>query len=141
LIAIGPVHHVGFVVREFSPAEAYFKELGYERLSSPVRDDYQQADVVFMHRQGSAVAEPLLELIQPVSPDSKVYSHAFEGRLQIHHLCYRVADLSQALAGLKRSGFAQVQRVAEAPAIGGSLIAFVYAQPTGLFELVESPPF
>lgn len=137
----GPIHHVGFVVRDLAGAERHFEGLGYTRRADLVRDDVQGADLLFLARTGAQAAEPLVELIRPVDETSRTYAFTTRNQFQIHHLCYATDDLAAACTLARSQKLVQVQHPVPAPAIGGSLIAFFYARPIGLIELVERPPF
>jgi hypothetical protein len=67
----GAVHHVGFVVRSIAPTEAVFSALGYQRVGDCVKDDRQKAEILFLARSGRQAAEPLIELIAPLSEESR----------------------------------------------------------------------
>ncbi len=138
---LGRVHHVGFIVVDLPTAEQHFAGLGYVRRGDAVADNYQRAELLFLARQGADPSEPLVELIRPL--DEHARTHAFKRRnqFQIHHLCYVTEDIDAAISQARAARFSQVQPVVEAPAIGGSRIAFFYARSVGLFELVERPAF
>lgn len=137
----GAVHHAGFIVRAFEPAERHFAALGYRRLAEPVDDPGYDAEIVFLARGGAAPGEPLVELIRPKSPASALHGHTERNELQIHHLCFAVEDINAALQSLRSARMAPVGHVRPAPAIGGRAICFFFSSAVGLFELVEKPPF
>jgi methylmalonyl-CoA/ethylmalonyl-CoA epimerase len=137
----GRVHHVGFVVRDLAAAEAPFLALGYVRISEPIEDSYQRAELLFVKRPGADGAEPLVELIHPLDETARTYQFTQRNQFQIHHLCYATDDIDAAVAQARAARFTQVQPVVSAPAIGGSRITFFYARAVGLVEVVERPPF
>jgi len=137
----GRVHHVGFVVTELAAAERHFLALGYVRHGQVVEDPYQRAQLVFLQREDASAGEPLVELIHPVDEQARTHAFTARNQYQIHHLCYVTEDMTTAIAKARAARFSQVQPVVAAPAIGGSRIAFFYARPVGLFEVVERPPF
>jgi methylmalonyl-CoA/ethylmalonyl-CoA epimerase len=137
----GPVHHAGYIVTAIEPAEREFTALGYERLLQPKDDPEYQAEIVFLRRKDAARGEPLIELIRPISPQSAVYAHTKESKLQIHHLCFTVDDMAAAVLAAQSARMLRVGQVRPAPAIGGSAICFFFSRAIGLFELVERPAF
>jgi catechol 2,3-dioxygenase-like lactoylglutathione lyase family enzyme len=137
----GRVHHVGFIVVDLPAAEQHFAGLGYVRRGEAVADNYQRVELLFLARQGADRSEPLVELIRPLDEDSRTHAFTTRNQFQIHHLCYVTEDIDAAIAQARGARFSQVQPVVEAPAIGGSRIAFFYARAVGLFELVERPAF
>lgn len=135
------IHHTGFVVRDLAAAESRFAALGYTRRAESIEDDYQDAEIVFLRRDGYVPGEPLVELIRPRSEGSRVYEFAVKSKFRIHHLCYATQDIERAVVELTAQKFFQVTPVVKAPAIGESLICFFFSRETGLFEIVERPPF
>jgi methylmalonyl-CoA/ethylmalonyl-CoA epimerase len=141
-VDLGPVHHVGFVVRGIAPTEALFAALGYRRLGDTVDDPEQDAAIVFLARTRAAGGEPLVELISPLSEQSAVYAFSRESRFRIHHLCFAVDNIEAAYAAaLATRRVQRVTPIVTAPAIGGRRIVFLFSRETGIFELVERPPF
>jgi catechol 2,3-dioxygenase-like lactoylglutathione lyase family enzyme len=139
---LGPVHHVGFVVRNVDSTESLFDALGYRRLRDGVEDPVQDAEIVFLARKGAAAREPLVELICPRSEQSPVYAFSRESRFRIHHLCFAVEDIeAAAAASVANRRVHHLTAIMTAPAIGGHRIVFLFSRETGLFELVERPPF
>jgi hypothetical protein len=137
----GPIHHTGYVVTALEPAERQFAALGYERLLDPSDDPGYDVEILFLQRRGAQPGEPLIELIRPRSPQSATYAHTKESKLQIHHVCFVVEDISAAVPAARSAGMFQVGQVRPAPAIGGSAICFLFSRAVGLIELVERPPF
>ena len=142
MIDVGPVHHVGFVVRSLPGTEALFAALGYDRVGQIVEDPRQDAAIVFLGRRCAATGEPLVELICPRSEQSPVHAFSRESRFRIHHLCFAVDDIEAATAASVASRRVHpVTPIVAAPAIGDRRIVFLFSRETGLLELVERPPF
>jgi hypothetical protein len=137
----GPIHHVGFVTRDLAAAEAHFRALGYVPRADAVVDDRQGVEILFLVRERAAPGEPLVELIRPTSEQSAVYGFTTRNEYPIHHVCFVSADIASDVGAARKLKFYVVQPPVPAPAIGGSLIAFLYGRGTGLYELVERPPF
>lgn len=105
----------------------------------------QQTDVAFLVPAPVAPASPLeepaaaLEIIAPgPAPGGNASLARFLARRGpgLHHICFEVDDLPEALATLKAAG---VRLIDEAPRPGarGHLVAFIHPASTGgvLFEL------
>jgi len=138
---LGTVHHIGFVMCDITRAENHFASLGHVRRADPIEDDYQDAEIIFLERKERAAGEPLIELVKPRSERSRVYEYAVKSKFRIHHLCYVTENIEATAASLLEKRFFQVTPAMNAPAIGNSLISFFYSRETGLFEIVERPPF
>jgi methylmalonyl-CoA/ethylmalonyl-CoA epimerase len=80
----------------------------------------------------------VVELTEPLGPDTPVGRFLAKNRPGLHHLCFAVRDLRAEVARLKAKGAAFVN---ETPTIGaaGLPIVFLHPKSTGgvLVELVE----
>ena len=81
----------------------------------------------------------LVELTEPLGPETPVGRFLAKNRPGLHHLCFRTKDLRADVARLKAKG---VQFVNEEPTLGaaGLPIVFLHPKSTGgvLIELVET---
>jgi methylmalonyl-CoA/ethylmalonyl-CoA epimerase len=127
------VDHLGFAVADIEEAvEFYSRVFGiaeWERISMPERH---------MAVAVARVGETLLELIAPTSEEAAFAKFLRERGPGIHHVAYRVDDITEALAEVKARG---VQLVDELPRLGlhGTLTAFLHPKSTMgvLVELVQ----
>jgi len=79
-----------------------------------------------------------VELLEPRSPDTPLARFLSRRGPGLHHLAFRVPDLTRALAGLRDEGFELIDAEPREGA-RGHLVAFVHPRSTGgvLWELVE----
>jgi methylmalonyl-CoA/ethylmalonyl-CoA epimerase len=125
------VAHVGIAVPSIADALPFYRDvLGLEPAAPESADG---ATIVAL-----ALGDVRIELLEPrdaASPVAKFLARRGPG---IHHVCYRVPDLSAALARCRAAGY---QLVDEAPrrGAGGRRIAFVHPKATAgiLLELTE----
>jgi methylmalonyl-CoA/ethylmalonyl-CoA epimerase len=125
------VAHVGIAVPSITTALAFYRDvLGLEPAS---RDTADGATIV-----GLALGDVQVELLEPRDPTGPVAKFLAKGGPGIHHICYRVADLDQALDRCRAAGYRLVD---EQPRRGadGHRIAFVHPHATAgiLVELTE----
>jgi methylmalonyl-CoA/ethylmalonyl-CoA epimerase len=84
---------------------------------------------------------PAIELVAAFGKDSPVAKSIASRGEGIHHLCFQVTDIEQALAELHKAGMRLIQ---EKPVLGagGSRIAFLHPSNLNgvLIELMELPP-
>jgi methylmalonyl-CoA epimerase len=100
---------------------------GRERILS------QESEIVFIgHGPGR------IELVAPTSPSSPVARFLEKRGPGLHHVCYRVTDISQTIAELASSGFRLVDSEPR-PGAHDRMIAFLHPEAAGgvLVELVE----
>ena len=84
----------------------------------------------YLHRQ--------IELVEPASDDSPVTKFLRERGGGLHHLCYEVQDLEQALAAFKSRGAVLAKRPLPAVAFDGRRIAWIVTTEKLLIELLEA---
>lgn len=84
------------------------------------------------------LGESDVELLQPLTPESPVARFLEKRGPGIHHVCYRVPDLTAALAACRAAGYRLVDEVPRSGA-HGKRIAFLHPKSTGgvLIELTE----
>ena len=135
MTAVRRVHHVGVVVRSLEESYAFFRDaLGLPLITEALIEE-QGVKAALLDLGNS-----LLELLEPVAPDTGIARY-LEGRGEgLHHVCLEVDDIAAALAGLKAK---EVPLVDEAPREGlTGTIAFLHPSALCgvLAELVDAPP-
>ena len=125
------IAHIGIAVRALDELVPFYRDvLGMPEV--PL-DDADGARIV-----GLAAGESLVELLEPARDDSPIGKFVAKRGPGIHHVCFAVDDLDEALA---RCRTANVRLIDETPRIGaeGKRIAFLHPSATGgvLVELSE----
>ena len=125
------IAHVGIAVQTISDALAFYRDvLGIEPEHSAMSDG---AAIVSLPFGG-----PVVELLEPATPDSPIARFLERRGPGIHHICYQVTDLDAALQRARDHGYRLVDEV---PRIGahGQRIAFLHPKATSgiLIELTE----
>lgn len=123
--------HVGVAVTDVAEASAFYRDvLGLEPRPAETADG---ATIVSF-----SLGEADVELLQPIDPDSPVARFIARRGPGIHHVCYRVTDLDDALARCRELGYRLVD---EEPRQGahGRRVAFLHPSATAgiLLELTE----
>jgi len=128
----GPrIAHVGIAVRSIAEVLPFYREiLGMEEVELAPTDG---ASI-----RGLDAGGPLIELLESTEPDSPIGKFIARRGPAIHHICFAVDDLEQALERCRTKG---VRLIDEVPRIGaeGRRIAFLHPASTGgvLIELTE----
>lgn len=125
------IAHVGVAVPDLDEALAFYRDvLG---LAPGPRETADGATIVSLPFGDSEV-----ELLAPLDPDGPIARFLARRGPGIHHICYRVPDLTAALAACRTAGYRLVD---EQPRVGagGRRIAFVHPRSTAgiLLELTE----
>ncbi len=149
-MAVSRVHHTGVVVRSLEQACAFFRDtLGLPLLREALIDDQgvkaallDLGNPVLSEAEGPALSEAeggLLELLEPVDPDTGIARYLEQRGEGLHHVCLEVDDITAALAGLKAKGVPLVDEEPR-PGLVGS-IAFLHPSALHgvLVELVDGP--
>ncbi len=125
------VAHIGIAVANLEEAMAFYRDVLRLEPSSPETAD--GATIVSLH-----LGDLEIELMEPMAQDSPVAKFLAKRGPGIHHICYRVSDLSSALAECRRRGYQLIDETPR-PGAGGRMVAFVHPKATGgiLLELTE----
>jgi methylmalonyl-CoA/ethylmalonyl-CoA epimerase len=130
------IDHVGIAVTDLDvEVERYRRTFGLEPVHRERMTDQGVEEVLF------AVGESYVQLLGALGPDTPVGRFLDKRGPGVHHLGYRVANVTDALERLRAEG---VTLVDETPRTGsrGTTIAFVHPRSMGgvLVELVQEPP-
>jgi methylmalonyl-CoA/ethylmalonyl-CoA epimerase len=125
------IAHIGIAVRALDDLRPFCRDiLGLAEV--PL------ADADGAHLAGFATGETLVELLEPVEPDTPIDRYIERRGPGIHHISFAVDDLDATLARCREAG---LRLIDETPRIGaeGKRIAFLHPSATGgiLVELAE----
>ena len=125
------IAHIGIAVESLDALRAFFRDV----LQMP---EVQLDDADGARIAGLAAGDSLVELLEAANPASPIGKFVAKRGPGIHHVCFAVDDLDQALERCRRAG---VRLVDETPRVGaeGKRIAFLHPGATGgvLVELSE----
>ena len=127
------VDHIGFAVRNIEEAVSFYTRVfgvsAWERMAMPER----HMAVAVAH-----VGDTLLELIAPTSEQASFAKFLQERGPSMHHIAYRVDDITAALAELSATGIQLIDEEAR-PGMHNTLVAFLHPKSTQgvLIELVQ----
>lgn len=127
------VDHVGIAVHSLDEALPVWETLSGAAGTGREVVESQGVEVVFV---GSGAGR--IELMAPTRPDSPVARFLERRGSGMHHVCYRVPDISAALAALSEEGFELIDREPRSGA-HGHRVAFLHPRSANgvLVELVE----
>ncbi len=123
--------HIGIAVRSIDAARVYAAlGLAVQHIETV---ETQGVKTAFL-----SAGDANLELLEPLSPQSPVAKFIEKRGEGIHHICFRVSDLEEALERLKQQGFRLINE-APVPGAHGCRVAFLHpAAGNGvLIELSE----
>lgn len=125
------IAHIGIAVHAIDEMLPFYRDLiGL--------DDHPLEDSDGARIAGLAAGPQLVELLEPLSPDSPIAKFLARRGPGIHHICFAVENLDDTLARCREKG---VRLIDDTPRIGadGKRIAFLHPASTGgvLIELTE----
>jgi methylmalonyl-CoA/ethylmalonyl-CoA epimerase len=131
----GRFHHVGFVVASIEPSvESFAQSLAAEWDGHIIHDPNQGVRVTFLRTPHAA--DPLFELVEPAGENAPVQTFLKRGG-GLHHICYEVENLDQALTRMRTLGGLITRPPLPAVAFRGRRIAWVYTKNKLLIEYLE----
>ncbi len=131
----GAFHHAGFVVASIANSiRGFAAVLQCDWDEQVFHDPNQRVRVTFLKSRHGG--DPLWELVEPADTESPVHAFAAKGG-GLHHVCYVVDNLAEALAGARSLGALITKQPAPAVAFGGRNIAWVYTRNKLLIEYLE----
>lgn len=126
-----PLDHVAVAVHSIEESRGLYELLSGETCSTPETIEGQGVRVAFVG---------LIELLEPLGPDTSVGRFLSRRGPSLHHIAYRSTDLERDLEMLESEGLELIDRIPRAGA-GGHRVAFLNPSASGgiLIELVERP--
>lgn len=125
-------HHIGIATDNIERTAKYYLEAGYV-MTEKTYDPVQDVNIVFLTKDSM----PVIELLEPGSPNSPVSKTLERSGVSTYHLCYYVEDIDVALRELKKKCFLPLFRPVEAVALENKRICFLFNKEVGLIELIE----
>lgn len=111
--------HIGIAVSSIEDALGIYRALG---LSEAGREEVASQGVITAFLP---LGDTRLELLQPTGPDSPIAKFLAKRGPGIHHLCFAVDDLDDAVEDLKSRGFRMVNE-SPVPGADGKRVAFLH---------------
>jgi methylmalonyl-CoA/ethylmalonyl-CoA epimerase len=129
------LHHIGFVVDSIKDsAPGFSRSLNTSWDEVVFADPGQKVKVTFL--QG-APGDALIELVEPNAEDAPVNLHLKKNGPGLHHLCYEVNALEDAMVELRSKGALLAKPPKPAVAFEGRRIAWLLTGEKLLLELLE----
>lgn len=127
-------HHIGVAVKDISATAAVYVTGGYKQ-SDTIFDPIQNVNICWLTKENM----PVVELLEPVDETSPVNKILEKNGVTPYHTCYIVDEIELAMKELRKFKYIVVSKPAEAVAIHGCKVCFLFNKNVGLIELVESP--
>jgi methylmalonyl-CoA/ethylmalonyl-CoA epimerase len=129
------LHHIGFVVGNIADsAPGFLRSMGGSWDEKVFADLGQKVKVTFLR---ITTGDVLVELVEPNAEDAPVNKFLREKGPGLHHLCYEVNKLEEALAELRSKGGLIAKPPKPAVAFEGRRIAWLITAEKLLVELLE----
>ncbi|MEW5876792.1 methylmalonyl-CoA epimerase [Thermoanaerobaculum aquaticum] len=124
------LHHVGIAVHNLDEAAGAYRALGLS-VEKVETVEGEQVRVAFI-----PVGDTHIELLEPTGASSPVARFLEKRGPGVHHLCFVVDDVAQAMAQARAAGLLLLDETPRVGA-GGSRVCFIHPKSTGgvLLEL------
>ena len=124
--------HIGIAVTSIAEGRRLYEALGLV-VEGEEEVPEQQVRVAFL-----PMGEGRVELLEPTSETSPIAKHLNRRGAGLHHLCFRVADIREAMGRLAAEGYELLSRDPQQGA-HGCLVCFVHPRSNGgvLVELSQ----
>ncbi len=125
------VAHIGVAVTDLEEAVAFYRGILETEPSPPETAD--GAKIVSVH-----LGDVDVELLEPETPDGPIAKFIAKRGPGIHHICFRVGNLDEALERCRRQGYRPIDETPRR-GVGGRRIVFLHPKSTSgiLLELTE----
>jgi len=130
---IKKIDHIALAVRNVEKSAEFYEKILGLKLGGIEEVEGMDVKVGFI-----PIGDTRIELVQPLDPKSGLAKFIETRGEGIHHICYEVDDIQEALKTYKRKG---VKMIDETPRKGAhnSLVGFIHPKSTGgvLTELTQ----
>lgn len=127
------INHVAIIVKDIDQALSFWQDALGLNLSHIETIAEQESKVAFL-----PAGEAEIELVQPITETSGVAKYLVKTGEGMHHICFEVEDIKDALLQLKKKG---VSLINETPITGsdGKQLAFIHPKSANgvLVELYQ----
>ncbi len=114
-----PLDHIGIAVRDLDASIAFYSALAYTSVTSRERLEDSGVELAFLNNGATKI-----ELLAPLTKDSKIAAFLDKRGPGIHHICYRVSNIKAQLARLASEGYTLIDSEPR-PGAHGTRIAFI----------------
>lgn len=127
------IEHIGIAVKDLDTSAPFWKHvLNIPHSGTEAVADQGVTTDIYDTGQGK------VELLEATGPDSPIAKFTDKRGPGVHHLCFKVDNITQAIKELKESG---IQVLSDQPSVGaeGYKVVFIHPKSTGgvLVELAE----
>ena len=126
------IHHIGYLVKKIDKAIVAFQNLGYEKKTGIIFDEYRGIDICFMLKDGYRI-----ELVCPKTKDSVVYGLMKKIGNSPYHTCYECNRIEAAIDDLRMQGYVKFDEPHAAVAFDDNNVCFMVHPYLGMIELLE----
>jgi methylmalonyl-CoA/ethylmalonyl-CoA epimerase len=129
------IDHIGYVVKNLKSSQNYFlKIFKLKKISKTIYEKAHGVKIVFLDM--GRLSMPALELIQPMSPKSKVYNHLLTKGEGFHHFAYEVLDIQKSINYMKKKGCYQVGNIVPGAGHNHTDTVWLFTPRKELVELI-----
>ena len=125
---ITEIDHIGIAIENIKKGLKFYEGCLNLKISEPIDVPDQKVRVAFMQ-----IGSTKLELIEPLGEDSPVHKFIQKRGEGIHHICFLVDNIEEALSELKEKG---VKLIDQKPRIGATGKKIIFLHPESSFGVL-----
>ncbi len=128
---IRKISHIGIAVKNLDEGIELYKDiLGLNFIGTEEIEDQKVKAAIF------EVGDVHIELLEPTSPDSPISAYLEKTGGGMHHICFKVDNVDEALKSVAEKGIKLIDQQSR-DGVGGTKIGFLHPKSTGrvLMEL------
>ncbi len=124
-----PVHHIGYITRDFERSSEIYKMLGFTAQREPVVDPVQHNRIQFLEKPGDGFR---IELIEPLT-DSTMKNWP-EG---VQHICFDASAIADFAGWFRKQKLGKIYtKEIPAAALGGRKVCFACMADRAFAEFI-----
>jgi len=125
---IDKIDHIGIAVKKIEGPARFHTDVFALKVSEPIDVPSQKVRIAFME-----IGEVKLELLEPLGEDSPIFKFIQKRGEGLHHICFQVEDIDQALEELKNKN---VKLIDQNPRMGATSKRIAFLHPDSVYGVL-----
>lgn len=130
------IDHIGYVTFNIKQTLKYFRDLlGMKQITKIIKEPAHNVKVVFLDMGNKSY--PSLEIITPITKNSKISNYLKQKGDGIHHIAYEVKNIQKTLLNLKKKNFLILSKIVPGAGHNKTPTVWLYTPKNELIELIQ----
>mgnify|MGYP006091063877 CR=1 FL=1 len=130
------IDHIGFVTSDLNNSIKIFRDLlGLKQITNKIKEPAHQVEIIFFDLGNRGY--PALEVISPLSKNSKVSNFLSKKGDGLHHIAYEVEDIDSKILELEKKNFLTLSDIVPGAGHNNTPTIWLFSPNSQLIELVQ----